>query len=113
MAGTENWPDTGCRRVVNSVWQFPLFREKALLDTASEKNGTIEAPIRVLEHSQALTRILFGHFGPQNRHLGPKGTKRAKRRDWLAEDAVASELLSAVNREIYREFYSLSRSNAP
>jgi hypothetical protein len=62
-----------------------LFREKALLDTASEKNGTIEAPIRVLEHSQALTRILFGHFGPQNRHLGPKGTKRAKRRDWLAE----------------------------
>jgi hypothetical protein len=28
-----------------------------------------------------------------------------------AEDAVESELLSAVNREIYREFYPLYRYN--
>lgn len=42
------------RWVVNSNLRFPLLREKALLDTASEKNGTIEAPIRGLERSTAL-----------------------------------------------------------
>jgi hypothetical protein len=30
----------------------------------------------------------------------------------VAEEVVESELVSAVNREIYREFYSLARSNA-
>lgn len=89
-----------------------MSREKALLDTASEKNGPIDGKFWGLENQRAVMRRKFGPFGPQNRLLGTKGTNREKRPDWLAEDAVASELLSAINREIYREFYSLSRSNA-
>lgn len=89
-----------------------LFREKALFDTASEKNVTIEAKFWYSEKQKALMRMTFGLFGPQNRHFQPKGTKRQKRPDWLAEDAVGSELLSAINRKINRKFFALAWSNA-
>jgi hypothetical protein len=45
-----------------------LFREKALFDTASEKNVTIEAKFWYSEKQKALMRMTFGLFGPQNRH---------------------------------------------
>jgi hypothetical protein len=65
-----------------------------------------------LETPEALICMAFEPFRPQNRQFWPKDTEREKCQDWLAEDAVESELVSAINREIYREFYSLSGSNA-
>jgi hypothetical protein len=62
-----------------------LSREKALLDTASEKNGPIDGKFWGLENQRAVMRRKFGPFGPQNRLLGTKGTNREKRPDWLAE----------------------------
>jgi hypothetical protein len=56
---------------------------------------------------------IFAHFGRQNRLLGQNATGREKRRDWLAVDAVESELFSAkfpANREIYREYWASIRS---
>jgi len=53
-----------------------------------------------LERRGALIRVTFGHIGPKNRNFRLNCTKREKRPDWLAEDAVVSELLSAINREI-------------
>jgi len=76
--------------------RLPSLREKALLDTASKKNGPIEAVFWRSEKSRALIRTTFGPFGPQNRNFGPNGTEREKRQYWLAEDAVGSELLSAL-----------------
>jgi hypothetical protein len=61
--------------------QLFLLGEKALLDAASEKNGTIEATFRSLEKSMALIHVAFMPFGAQNRQFWPKGTKREKRPD--------------------------------
>ena len=57
------------------------------------------------------TKLRIAIFGRKSRLFGWKGI-REKTPDCVAEDAVASELLSAINREINREFYSPSRSNA-
>lgn len=81
-----------------------LFRERALLDTAPEKNGTIGVKSRGLEKSRALMRIALMPFGPKNRAFGPKGTKREKQRDCVAEDAVESELLSALTGKFTGNF---------
>ncbi len=98
--------------MANPRWRYSLFREKAPFDIASEKNGAIEPTFQGSEKQKMQMSMTFAPFGPRNRHFWPKGTKREKRADWLAEDAVASELLSAINREIYREFYALASSNA-
>jgi hypothetical protein len=67
---------------------------RTLLRTAAARL-LISESVRVLARGQ-LIRTIFGPFGPQNRNFGPNGTEREKRQYWLAEDAVGSELLSAL-----------------
>jgi len=70
-----------------------------------------EATFWGLEKSKALICMAFWPFGPQNRHFCPMTTTREKRQDWLAEEPVTSELLSATkNRGKYREKCAQRRS---
>jgi hypothetical protein len=71
--------------MANPRWRYSLFREKAPFDISSEKNGEIEPMLQGSEKQKMQMSMTFAPFGPRNRHFWPKGTKRAKSPDWLAE----------------------------
>jgi hypothetical protein len=78
---------------------------KGTAQTALEKYGSFVAVSRRPEKSTLHAHALFACPGPQNRHISSKCTGREKSPDRLAEGAVTSEPVSAVNREKYRENY--------
>jgi hypothetical protein len=58
-------------------------------------------------------QVVCARFGRQNQLFEQNAIDREKKQDWLAVDAVESELFSAkfpANREIYREYWASIRS---